>query len=133
MIDEPTMRATVDAIRDAEMKKMNGGPGHPTGKYEPVLEMLAADEPRGNSFRDFMHEVMHVLDSKAEVKGYSDTGADGENALFNLTDQAFPGHAMGEVVYKAVRYARKGNEEDLFKAVAWCYLKWRASHKVRVR
>jgi len=34
-------------------------------------------------------------------------------------------HALGEIVYKARRYAAKRNVEDVLKIAAWAYLIWK--------
>jgi len=75
-----------------------------------------------NLLDEFFAEVRKLVDSKARDKGYNESGANGNNPLLDFTEQFFPGHAGGEIVYKLVRYQAKGNLEDLFKAAAWSYL-----------
>lgn len=37
-------------------------------------------------------------------------------------------HPCGEIIYKAVRYARKGDPDDLVKIAAWAKLIWQQRH-----
>lgn len=75
------------------------------------------------TFEDFSGAVRDLVEGKAQDKGYNETGPDGPNELFDFVyGIAGDGHALGEIVYKAKRYARKHNPEDLLKAAAWAYL-----------
>lgn len=65
----------------------------------------------------FEREVASILGRVAEKKGYS------RNALWNLCGMSLP-HALGEIVYKAIRYHRKRNPEDLVKIASWAKLIW---------
>lgn len=80
-------------------------------------------------YATFAAEVRGLLDSTARGKGYNQTGPEGANVLFELVlnniGNGEPTHALGEIVYKCQRYARKKNPEDILKAAAWCYLIWR--------
>jgi hypothetical protein len=79
------------------------------------------------TFKDFTAEVEKLLDGTAAGKGYSATGVDGPNQLYEFV-QAMSGghqHALGEIVYKARRFGAKGNEEDIVKAAAWAFLVWK--------
>jgi hypothetical protein len=31
-------------------------------------------------------------------------------------------HAIGEIIYKAVRYSKRGDKDDLVKIAAWAFL-----------
>lgn len=74
----------------------------------------------------FTADVAALLEPKAASKGYSTTGIDGQNPLYEFVqDFAGFGHAGGEIVYKVRRYAAKRNPEDLLKVAAWAYLAWR--------
>ena len=68
--------------------------------------------------------ALNLLDKKATEKGYLDKD---DNILMNFMNKAFPDHALGEIVYKAVRYKAKKNPEDLAKIIAWAILiyEWR--------
>ena len=50
----------------------------------------------------------------------------GRNALYEFVrdhvGQSPHAHALGEIIYKAVRFARKGNIEDVQKIAAWAFL-----------
>jgi len=78
------------------------------------------------SFALFLLEVRALLEPTALGKGYSTTGVDGDNALYEFVQEmAGPGHALGEIVYKARRYGAKRNPEDLLKIAAWAFLLWK--------
>lgn len=88
---------------------------------------MAADTPGqtapdDHTFSQFMREVAEKLGGEASSKGYSDGGPDGRNPLFEVTGVE---HACGEIVYKAVRFRRKGDPNDMLKAAAWAYLAWK--------
>jgi len=75
-------------------------------------------------FERFISGVADLVNRNAAKKGYNDTGAEGKNDLFDFCNKFFPGHSLGEIVYKAVRYSKKRNKEDLLKIAAWAYLEW---------
>ncbi len=79
------------------------------------------------TFEAFAAEVRSLLEPTAASKGYNSSGADGDNPLYQFIRELAggDGHALGEIVYKARRYAAKGNPEDILKAAAWCFLVWR--------
>ena len=77
------------------------------------------------SYNDFCNAVRGLLDKGAAEKGYSKGGADGENPVNDFMQVQFPGHSLGEVLYKCLRYQAMGNREDLEKAAAWLYLVWK--------
>lgn len=76
------------------------------------------------TFDQFTAAVRASMEGTASDKGYNLTGVDGPNALYDFVHDTVggDGHAIGEIIYKAKRYARKGNPEDLVKAAAWAYL-----------
>lgn len=79
------------------------------------------------TFKDFVKEVQDICEKGAREKGYNEVGIDGQNDLYqfiqNLTNTE--GHALGEIIYKAVRYSRKGDKKDLVKIAAWAFLVYR--------
>lgn len=78
------------------------------------------------TFDNFILAVRETMESKAASKGYNPTGIDGPNVLFDfVTSFAGAGHALGEIVYKARRFASKRDPEDLVKIAAWAFLAWR--------
>ena len=78
------------------------------------------------TFDEFVAGVRGLMEPTAQSKGYNTTGIDGENALYGFVSQfAGPHHALGEIVYKAVRYNAKGNPEDLLKIAAWAWLAYK--------
>ena len=76
------------------------------------------------TFRAFCSEVEAALTATAAGKGYNATGVDGENRVYAVIHDATGGHghAIGEIVYKALRYARKRDPHDLVKLAAWAFL-----------
>lgn len=80
--------------------------------------------PSREEFDEFMAGARELVEGKAKEKGYNETGT-GKNDLMEFTNKFFPGHAGGEIVYKAIRYGRKRDKSDLLKIAAWAYLLWR--------
>ena len=76
------------------------------------------------TFDEFMADVRALLEPTASGKGYNRTGVDGPNDLYRFVAGTVggDGHAIGEVIYKMVRYGAKQNPEDVKKAAAWCFL-----------
>lgn len=86
------------------------------------------------TFEVFNHRVKTLLDNSARQKCYNDTGTDGPNQLFDfIYSIAGMGHALGEIIYKVIRYQAKSNPEDIEKVAAWAYLIWRKHHEQRGR
>jgi NTP pyrophosphatase (non-canonical NTP hydrolase) len=80
-----------------------------------------------NHFKAFVEGVHSLVYGKALDKGYANE--DDGSALRHFVDKYFPGHALGEVVYKAVRYAAKRDPADLLKIAAWAFLVYRDGPK----
>ena len=80
----------------------------------------------GYAFLRFAKDVRDLLGVAAEERGYNTGGPDSDNRLYDFVRDFIGGHphshALGEVVYKVVRYRNKGNREDLLKAAAWLFL-----------
>lgn len=78
------------------------------------------------TFAEFARQMEAILSPTAAGKGYSTTGVDGRNALYEFVQSfAGDGHALGEIVYKAKRYAAKGDPTELIKIASWAFLVWR--------
>jgi hypothetical protein len=79
------------------------------------------------TFEQFVEEVRALMEPTAASKGYSTTGINGVNTLYEFVEDMAegPGHALGEIVYKAKRYGKKRNPEDLLKIAAWAWLAYR--------
>ena len=94
---------------------------------ETVQRSTAVKANEGATFDEFVAGVRLLLEGQAASKGYSPNGADGHNPLFEFVAEVVGGqqHAIGEGIYKLVRYQRKRNREDLLKAAAWCFLMYR--------
>lgn len=78
-----------------------------------------------NSVReDFIKGMKYFLEGKAIEKGYLTPVG---NILMDFMNSKFPDHALGEIVYKTVRYSKLKNSEDLLKIAAWACLvyEWR--------
>ncbi len=75
----------------------------------------------------FCNDVEGLLTQTAASKGYNNTGTDGENQVYEFirSVNGNDGHSIGEVIYKLLRWSRKGNPEDLLKACAWIFLIWK--------
>ena len=75
-------------------------------------------------FEEVFHRSKELLESKAKAKGYSDGDTSRyKNELMAFTEK-LSSHALGEIVYKAVRYDKKKEPEDLLKIIAWACLKY---------
>ena len=79
------------------------------------------------TLNDFNKLVQESLEKHAERKGYNDTGADGDNMLYQFTKHigASNGHSMGEIIYKATEYMKEAREVLLIKIAAWAFLEWK--------
>lgn len=79
------------------------------------------------TYAEFQARVTALLEPTAKGKGYNTTGVDGENRLYEFVEETVggPWHAIGEIIYKAVRYRARGNPEDLEKIAAWAWLAWK--------
>lgn len=79
----------------------------------------------GTPLNEFLSQVVKILTSKAKEKGYSDGDVSVyKNELMEFTSKNFPGHALGEIVYKAIRYRNKHELQDLVKIAAWAALQY---------
>jgi len=79
------------------------------------------------TFKSFCSQIEAMLEETAKSKGYNTTGPDGDNAVYRFIHEATGdhGHGIGEIIYKAIRYMRKRNPEDLLKLAAWAFLIWK--------
>jgi hypothetical protein len=77
------------------------------------------------TYKEFIVQVERLLGGTASGKGYSER-ADAPLELYDFVAEYVGGnkhgHALGEIIYKTVRFARKGNVEDILKAAAWAFL-----------
>ena len=76
------------------------------------------------TFDAFTQQVRALMDPVACAKGYNQTGVDGPNELYEFvkTTVGSDAHALGEIIYKARRYAAKGDPVDVLKIAAWAFL-----------
>ena len=74
--------------------------------------------------------VRALLEETAADKGYHAGGLTGPNPMYEFVAETAggPGHALGEIIYKARRYAARRDPADLVKIAAWAYLVWRFDH-----
>jgi len=79
------------------------------------------------TFKEFSKEVQNLVEGNAAEKGYNTNGADGDNELYEFVQNLSKSdsHAIGEIVYKAVRYTKKKDKKDILKIAAWAYLIWK--------
>jgi hypothetical protein len=82
-------------------------------------------EPRTSSWTQFTDSVKILLEPTASEKGYNTTGVKGKNELYEFVSSHASGHALGEIIYKAVRYGKKKDKNDILKIAAWAYLIWK--------
>lgn len=88
------------------------------------------------TYSEFSKRVGALMERSARQKAYNSTGVDGPNQLFDfIYSVAEAGHALGEIIYKVIRYKAKKNPTDLEKVAAWAFLVWRKHHELgrRVR
>lgn len=84
-------------------------------------EALSADS-KSPSFESFVGEVKQLF-GKSVSKGYGPMQPDDPNPLYDFMQTFFSDdHALGEIVYKAIRYKNKRNPEDLVKIAGWAWL-----------
>jgi len=80
----------------------------------------------------FFTEVRTLLSQTAQEKGYNTEGSE-TNQLYEFVYSTLGvhqhTHALGEVVYKALRYSRKKDPDDLVKIAAWALLVWQHHEK----
>lgn len=74
------------------------------------------------TFSAFMKEVGAQLGEGAAGKGYNAGGPDSVNHLFHVSGVE---HACGELIYKAIRFRKRRQKEDMLKAAAWAFLAWK--------
>ncbi len=77
-----------------------------------------------NTYETFTKNVRGLLST--DKRGYNQTGPDGPNQLQDFVhDIAGHGHALGEIIYKVVRFAHTRDPRDIEKIAAWAFLIWR--------
>lgn len=76
------------------------------------------------NFERFCAEVKTLLTGAAAAKGYNSAGVDGPNEVYAFVRRATAGdaHALGEIIYKVLRYERRQDVQDVVKIAAWAYL-----------
>ncbi len=84
-------------------------------------------------FDEFVAEMSCVLGSEARSKGYyqgRDCDWASKNPSFDfIRDYVDVDHALGEIVYKVLRYKSQASKEDLIKIAAWAFLEWRFGNR----
>jgi hypothetical protein len=76
------------------------------------------------ALKDFYLELEKAVIQKAKSKGYYVEGEDSGRNLFDFIGKYAEGHSIGEIIYKAIRWTRKRDPEDLVKIAAWAFLTW---------
>ena len=76
------------------------------------------------TFDEFTRAVHDQLAGTALSKGYNREGPDSDNALYQFVQDmvAGDGHPLGEIIYKARRYAARRDPIDMVKIAAWAFL-----------
>ena len=76
------------------------------------------------TFDEFTKEVHKLMAGDALAKGYNRTGPDSDNPLYQFVQDTVSGdgHPIGEIIYKAKRYAAKRDPVDMLKIAAWAFL-----------
>ena len=76
------------------------------------------------TFDEFTKGVHELLAGSALAKGYNRSGPDSENELYGFVQNTVSGdgHPIGEIIYKARRYASKRDPADMLKIAAWAFL-----------
>jgi hypothetical protein len=94
---------------------------------EETVQASTASTANQRTFEEFVAGIRTLLEGAAAGKGYSANGVNGRNPLYEFVHGVVggPQHAVGECIYKLVRYQSKRNPEDLLKAACWSYLIWR--------
>jgi len=79
------------------------------------------------TFSEFVAGVKDLLEHSATEKGYNNTGVDGMNEMYQFVQNLShnDNHAIGEILYKCVRFTNKNDKKDLVKIAAWAYLIWK--------
>lgn len=67
------------------------------------------------SLEEFKQEIERLVKRDAASKGYVGT------RLFDSLP-GVPTHALGEIIYKAHRYAARQQLDDIYKIAAWAYM-----------
>lgn len=73
---------------------------------------------------DYFLEIKKAVLQKAKEKGYYTQGEDSGRNLYDFIAKYATGHGIGEIIYKAIRWTRKRDPEDLVKIAAWAFLEW---------
>lgn len=128
-------------IEDGHVSSWRGHSFIPRPMLQQILTLPAAAPPvspepsapagapsgEALSFDAFVGRVHAMLEARANHKGYHAGSADAPNRLYEFVAGLArgPGHAIGEIIYKATRYASARDPEDLVKIAAWAFLIWR--------
>ncbi len=84
---------------------------------------MANSTPLEADLKSFLSHMMDTLRGRSRKEGY-DKGDEGV-LLNEFAETYFGGHALGEIVYKAVNYQATRDELELVKIASWAFLKWR--------
>ncbi len=78
---------------------------------------------KSRSFQRFAREVQQSVHDYGKKKGYRAERRD----LFEFTVDcgAAKGHAVGEIIYKAIEFFRRPRKVLMVKIAGWAFLAWR--------
>ena len=138
----PPLRAKAvnDALSDKAMRSLHGFLGDKIKELKKLQAPKIAgidqfgpddeqfwgqpDQATSPSFGAFVGEIREVF-QKSVSKGYGPMQPDEHNPLYSFMLTFFSNdHALGEIIYKSIRYRNKRNPEDLIKIAAWAWLVW---------
>lgn len=109
-------------------------PEHCVNHRKSYKEIMSETRPKiparlGNfevAFDDFTAEMKRKVIGQAKEKGYITGNEDSGRNLYDFIDRYIGnhGHAIGEIIYKAVRFSRRKDPQDIVKVAAWAFLVW---------
>ena len=104
------------------------------GRLENMSETRPEIPARILSFElaleDYVIEIKKAVIQKAKEKGYFTEEENSGRNLYDFIGKYASGHSIGEIIYKAIRWTRKHDPEDLVKIAAWAFLTWDADRRM---
>lgn len=123
---DDALRQVAGFLGDKIEELRQAGAPKPIPPYGPDDEAFwgQPDQTSAPEFESFIGEIRQIF-GKSVSKGYGPMQPDDPNPLYDFMLTFFSNdHALGEIIYKAIRYRNKRNPEDLIKIAAWAWLVW---------